>query len=326
MILISSPNSNLSQLLRHLNHQVQQGLSLEQALARLEPLLPAHAQPQVEQLKKVLQGDVSLHATPYQDSPFYDISRLAAIVRAKGGSLPGFLERYITHSHAMEVSWRGVWDGLQSLLGYVFALLIITIFVFSILLIKVLPGFQAFYSETNTELPAFTMALISGLESFQSVWIFVLIGLIPLFWIGFKTVGCIRRLRPMPDFIQRLPGLSSIAKAHLRYLWLANAYLLNRSGLDAETSLREALQLCSSASLEETLSQPEYLDLMIALKTDALEQELEYQFERLNVAYAAALASFKTKFVAGVSTLIAILVGAAIIAVYLPIFGLGSAI
>jgi type IV pilus assembly protein PilC len=262
------------------------------------------------------------------------------------GALESMLDRVATYLEKTELLKRKV----KKAMTYPAAIIIVAIIVTSILLVKVVPQFESLFQGFGADLPAFTQMVVAMSEWLQKWWWAVLIGIIA-FIFAFRTAK--QRSAKFSDlvdkYILKLPvvgpiidrsavakfarvlsttfaagvplvdALDSVAGATGNAVYRdAIQYVKNEvsSGTQLQTAMRQtgafpvlAIQLTSIG--EESGN----LDEMLSKVADHFEAEVDDMVDNLTALMEPLIMA-----------VLGVLVGGLIIAMYLPIFQMGSAI
>jgi type IV pilus assembly protein PilC len=122
-------------------------------------------------------------ASSLRKKPEYFDDLYCSLVDAgeQAGALETLLERVATYKEKTEALKAKI----KKAMTYPIAVVIVAMIVSAILLIKVVPQFQAVFSSFGAKLPGFTLMVIGMSEILQNWWYIVLAGLV-LFVFGFK--------------------------------------------------------------------------------------------------------------------------------------------
>jgi type IV pilus assembly protein PilC len=115
----------------------------------------------------------------------------------QSGALETMLERVATYKEKSEI----LKSKIKKAMKYPIAVIVVAVIVTMILLIKVVPVFSDLFSSFGAELPAFTQMVVGMSEWMQSWW-FVLIVIIGAAIIGFSEAK--KRSKKFRDFLDRL--------------------------------------------------------------------------------------------------------------------------
>jgi type IV pilus assembly protein PilC len=136
----------------------------------------------VNELKQEVAAGNSF-ASSLMKKPEYFDDLYCSLVDAgeQAGALEALLERVATYKEKTELLKAKI----KKAMTYPIAVIIVALLVSAILLIKVVPQFQAVFSSFGAKLPAFTMMVIGLSELLQNWWYIVIIGLF-IFVYSFK--------------------------------------------------------------------------------------------------------------------------------------------
>lgn len=91
----------------------------------------------------------------------------------QAGALETLLDRVATYKEKTEALKAKI----KKAMNYPIAVIVVAVIVSAILLIKVVPQFQQVFANFGAELPAFTVMVINISEALQESWLFILIGI-----------------------------------------------------------------------------------------------------------------------------------------------------
>ncbi|MFL9814633.1 type II secretion system F family protein [Stutzerimonas sp. VN223-3] len=264
----------------------------------------------------------------------------------QSGSLEALLDRVATYKEKTEALKAKI----KKAMNYPIAVVLVAIIVSAILLIKVVPQFQDVFANFGAELPAFTLMVIGLSEALQEWWYVVLIGLIGAAY-AFKqahtrsekfrnwfdrvllkvpVVGDILYKSAVARFARTLSttfaagvplvdALDSVSGATGNVVFRnATAKVKNdvSSGMQLNFSMRTtgtfpSMAIQMTAIGEESGS----LDEMLAKVATFYEDEVDNMVDGLTALMEPMIMA-----------VLGVLVGGLIIAMYLPIFQLGSVV
>lgn len=238
---------------------------------------------------------------------------------------------------------------LISALTYPVIILSTAVLVVAFMLHFVVPMFQDIFKQQNVELPAITKFIISLSEFMQDygmIFIFIIIGIIA----SKSFLNKKKRFKQLKDtLILRLPFLGNFVKGIYLSQFTQAVSLLTASKVPVVNSiqlvkqminfypLQAALELVEQhilrgESLSKSLSKHKLFDdKMIALVKVAEEtNQTEFIFDRLNMQYNTQVQQ-QSKMLSTIMEpiiilVVGVLVGVILVAMYLPMFKLSSAI
>ncbi len=220
--------------------------------------------------------------------------------------------------------------GMRGLPFYLLSITAVGALVVTILLIFVMPQFEALFRGFGADLPALTR-LVIDLSRF-GIPIFLIA--LPMFaWLTYESLA-FKRITSNGEiphwYSWKYSVMGAVTRRHFDvvHLWLVDLALKStRSGEQAlaiaATVMREISPKLTLDGLDRS-TLPEELALSVRLGT--LERELAYRAEYLLLELPAMTENQLDKISFLVKVIIGVCVGIIVIAMYLPIFRLGSAI
>lgn len=301
----------------------------------------------VDEIKQEVAAGNSL-ANSLRKKPMYFDDLYCNLVDAgeQSGALETLLDRVATYKEKTE----SLKAKIKKAMTYPIAVVIVAVIVSAILLIKVVPQFQSVFSSFGAELPAFTQMVIALSEVLQAWWFVFLIG---IFVIAFVLRELHRRSEKFRDgtdrTILKLPIVGDILykSAVARY-----ARTLSTT-FAAGVPLVEALDSVSGATgnvvfrnavnkIKQDVSSGTQLNFSMrttgvfpsmAIQMASIGEEsgsLDAMLDKVASYYEEevdnAVDNLTTLMEPMIMAVLGVLVGGLIIAMYLPIFQLGSVV
>ena len=310
-----------------------------------------HEKPAVQDLLLSVKADIesgqtmadSLRKHPkYFDDLFCDLVDAGE----QSGSLEGMLDRIATYKEKTEA----LKSKIKKALNYPIAVVAIAIIVTSILLIKVVPQFQEIFEGFGAELPAFTMMVIHISEFMVSYWWIFLFGMIGFVITYKKMLASSKSMRDKQDkvllkapvigellhkaaiarytrtlsttFAAGVPlveALSSAAGASGNALYRDAIYQIRN---DVTTGMQMNMAMQSTGIFPNMVVQmvaigeeSGSIDAMLSKVADIYEQQVDDAVDGLSALLEPLIMS-----------VLGVLVGGLIIAMYLPIFQMGNVV
>ncbi|PAU66019.1 type II secretion system protein F [Pseudomonas sp. PIC25] len=264
----------------------------------------------------------------------------------QSGALETLLDRVATYKEKTEALKAKI----KKAMTYPIAVVVVAIIVSAILLIKVVPQFQSVFENFGAELPAFTMMVINLSELLQEWWFIVLIC---FFAIGFSFKELHKRSEGFRNWIDRavlkLPIVGDILykSAVARYArTLSTTFAAGVPLVDALDSVSGATGNVVFKSAVNKIKQDVStgMQLNFSMRTTAVFPAMAVQMTAIGEESGALddmldkVASFYEEEVDNmvdsltslmepmIMAVLGVLVGGLIIAMYLPIFQLGSVV
>lgn len=301
----------------------------------------------VDEIKQEVSAGNSL-ANSLRKKPQYFDDLYCNLVDSgeQSGSLETLLDRVATYKEKTEALKAKV----KKAMTYPIAVIVVAIVVTAILLIKVVPTFQELFSGFGAELPAFTMMVIHLSEWLQSYGFLVLVGLVAF---GFIFKQAHRRSEKFRNAVDRsllkLPIVGDIfyKGSVARYArTLATTFsagvplveaLDSVAGATGNVVFRNAVRKIQSDvssgvqlnfSMRTSAVFPSMAVQMTAIgeESGALDEMLDKVAEFYESEVDNLVDNLTTLMEPMIMAVLGVLVGGLIIAMYLPIFGMGGVI
>ncbi|MGM0952099.1 MAG: type II secretion system F family protein [Pseudomonadota bacterium] len=264
----------------------------------------------------------------------------------KAGALEQMLERIATYLEKTEILKKKV----KKAMTYPIAVIVVAIIVTAILLVKVVPQFQSLFEGFGADLPVFTQFVVELSEWLQKWWFVVLIGIVGSIFL-FKEAR--RRSQKFSDFIDKwvlkLPVVggildkSAVAKFGrvLSTTFAAGVPLVDAlesvSGATGNAVYRDAViniknDVSSGTQLQASMRNQGVFPVM-AVQLTAIGEEsgnLDEMLGKVAEHYEAVVDDMVDNLTAlmepMIMSVLGVLVGGLIIAMYLPIFQMGKVV
>ena len=261
------------------------------------------------------------------------------------GALESMLDRVATYLEKTENLKRKV----RKAMTYPISIIIVAVIVTAILLVKVVPQFESLFQGFGADLPAFTQMVIGMSEWLQAWWWAVLIGIIGTIF-GFRTAK--KRSPRFSDavdkYVLKLPVVgmildqSAVAKfARVLSTTFASGVPLvdaldSVSGATGNAVYRDAIlqikeEVSSGTQLQTAMRQTGVFPVLAIQLTSIGEESgnLDEMLGKVADHYEAVVDDLVDNLTSlmepVIMSVLGILVGGLIIAMYLPIFQMGSA-
>ena len=307
--------------------------------------------PKLRDLVLAVRADVSsgnTFASALRKHPVYFDDLFCNLVDAgeQSGSLETMLDRIATYKEKTE----SLKAKIRKAMTYPIAVIVVAVLVSGILLIKVVPQFQTVFAGFGAELPAFTLFVIHISEVVQKYWIVILLAIAAAI-AGFTMAR--RRSKPLRDAIDRtalkVPVVGNLIEksAVARFArTLATTFAAGVPLVDALNSVAGATgnsvfvnatykvrddvstgqQL--NFSMRSTGVFPNMVVQMVAIGEESgaldtmLDKSASYYEEQVDNAVDNLTALMEPL----IMSVLGVLIGGLIIAMYLPIFQLGRVV
>ena len=264
----------------------------------------------------------------------------------KAGALEQMLDRIATYLEKTELLKKKV----KKAMTYPIAVVVVALIVTAILLVKVVPQFESLFQGFGAELPVFTQMVVELSEWMQSWWFVVLISIVGTIFL-FKEA--VRRSQKFSDLVDRLVlklpvvgeilDKSAVAKFGrvLSTTFAAGVPLVDAldsvAGATGNAVYRDAIQrvkadVSSGTQLQASMRHQDVFPVM-AVQLTAIGEEsgnLDEMLAKVAEHYEAVVDDMVDNLTAlmepMIMSVLGVLVGGLIIAMYLPIFQMGQVV
>ena len=307
--------------------------------------------PKLAELIKEIRSDVSggnSFASAISKHPEQFDELFCNLVDAgeQSGALESMLDRIATYKEKTESLKAKV----RKAMTYPIAVLVVAFVVSGILLVKVVPQFEEVFAGFGAELPAFTQMVINFSEVAQAYWLYAVIVMAAL---GFAFSKIYKRSKPLRESIDKLVLKAPVAGEIVEKSAIARFARTLSTTFAAGVPLVDALNSVSGATgnsvyvyavnqvrddvstgqqlhfaMKNTQVFPNMVTQMVAIGEEAgalddmLDKSAAYYEEQVDNA-VDNLTSLMEPIIMSV---LGVLVGGLIIAMYLPIFQLGAVV
>ncbi len=339
---------DVSLIARQMATMMKAGVPLVQSL---EIIGSGNEKPTVQELVLQIKNDVeggNNLADALRKHPRHFDDLFCDLVGAgeQSGALETMLERIALYKEKSEA----LKSKIKKALNYPIAVLVVAGIVTSILLIKVVPMFEAMFKDFGADLPAFTQFVVGISDYMQDYWWVFLLGIVALF-VANKEMN--HRSEPFRDFkdrlVLKLPILSEILNkgAVARYArTLSTTFaagvplveaLESAAGASGNVVYRKAILKIRddvSTGMQMNLSMqsvnifPNMVVQMVAIgeESGALDSMLSKVAEIYEQEVDDAVDGLASLIEPIIMSILGVVVGGLIIAMYLPIFQMGSVV
>ncbi|MGA1071865.1 MAG: type II secretion system F family protein [Pseudohongiellaceae bacterium] len=267
-------------------------------------------------------------------------------VGESSGSLEVMLDRLATFKEKTEA----LKSKIRKAMNYPIAIILVALLSSGIMLIEVVPALAETFSSFGAELPAFTLFVVALSDWVTAYWWQSLLGAGIVLILSKEALLRFRALRQLVDrLLLRLPIVGAIIKAAcyarfsrtLSTLYAAGVPLVDAldsvAGATGNHVFEQAInkirtEVTSGQSLHSAISStglfPTMISQMVSIgeESGSLEAMLERSATHFEAEVDDAVDSLTSLLEPAIIVVIGVLVGGLVIAMYLPIFQLGSVI
>ena len=301
----------------------------------------------VTNIKNDVAGGGGLAASLGKHPRYFDELFCSLVAAGEGsGRLETMLDRVATYKEKTEALKRKI----KKALTYPTAVVVVAIVVTGILLVKVVPQFAETFRSFGSDLPAFTLFVLRLSEFVQAWWFLILLALLALAW-GFREAR-IRSAR-FNEAFDKLALKAPVVGNIVHDAVVARFSRTLATTFNAGVPLVEALESTAGAagnivysrailnirddvttgatlyqSIKSTGLFPNMLLQMVSIGEESgqLDEMLDKVASHYEEAVDNAVDSLSSLMEPIIMSILGILVGGLMVAMYLPIFMLGSVV
>ena len=284
----------------------------------------------------------AFEAHPRHVTPIYTASLMAG---ERSGSLEQVLRRYVAYVQVIS----GVQRRVVSALVYPAVLTLLSLAVVAIIVVRVVPEFNEFYKGFDAELPLATRAIVAVSDAIRSQIVLLLLGLVGLVFGARWALRQPAHRQRLDRLILRLPGLGMIARQFSTSQLARTLGTLLGGGIPLVTALDVASRSVSNrhiaaqmADITRQVREGQPLSAAMAAKgevpdvsvkmvevgeaTGALQDMLNAIADFYDEDIETKLSRFLLLIEPVLLVVMGIVIAALLIALYLPVFQLSSAL
>ncbi|GGY76149.1 type II secretion system F family protein [Marinobacter zhanjiangensis] len=264
----------------------------------------------------------------------------------KAGALEQMLERIATYLEKTELLKKKV----KKAMTYPIAVVVVAIIVTAILLVKVVPQFESLFQGFGADLPVFTQMVIQLSEWMQKWWFIILLGIVAFIFSFGQAKRRSQKFSDMVDkYILKIPIMgeiidkSAVAKFGrvLSTTFAAGVPLVEAldsvAGATGNAVYRDAVmkikdEVSSGVQLQAAMKQTDVFPVM-AVQLTAIGEEsgnLDEMLAKVAEHYEAVVDDMVDNLTSlmepMIMSVLGVLVGGLIVAMYLPIFQMGQVV
>jgi type IV pilus assembly protein PilC len=338
--------SNISEFTRQFATLSQAGVPV---LRSLDIIVESSDNPKMQDMVRTIHADINdgkpLSVAFGRHPKYFDVMYVGLVaVGETSGSLDSMLLRLASHMERTQAIIKKI----KKALTYPVAILVIAFFIVIGLLMTVVPVFQEMFESMGASLPAFTQMIVDASEAVQSYWHFIFSGIAAFIFSFKKVYARSQKLRDgMDRLVLKLPVFGDLIKQSLVSRFARVLSTTFSSGVpivDGLDSVEQAIdnivyknaikdiknKVKTGASIADSIKStgvfPPTLYHMVAIgeESGSLDGMLTKTADIFDDNVNDSVDALTTLLEPMVMVLIAGILGGVIIALYLPLFDLGS--
>jgi len=306
---------------------------LPSALKELKDASPGEYTEDIEYLQQLLDG-ATTGQRRLQPDPYRAIQKLLPAV---GDSRETLFREFVAYIRQSRIVFETYWAGVIGLIWYLAAVASVALVVALIFANSVIPSFDGMFTEFGARLPEFTEFVFAlsgaGVPAFAALLAVTVAIVVFCVWLFHRRI---QQMAPLPRWPKWAPILGRIAETYNFGLFLNYARILRTCGVEPQRAVNEAAALTNQAAAlpfdtsgEGPSSHeqfPALTELGVAARLGQFDAEISHQCEQHLGELTLALVNTRDRFSVVLKLALYLFVGGLVVAMYLPIFKLGSVI
>jgi len=333
---------------RQLATMMRAGVPLLQSF---EIVAKGHSNPSVAKLITDLRADVETGTSlnqAFRKFPLYFDALFCNLVGA--GEQAGILEDLLTRLAVYKEKTIAIKGKIKSALFYPVSILAVAFIVTAVIMIWVVPAFKSVFTSFGADLPAPTIIVMNISDFFVKWWYLIFGGLFAAFYFFFQTWKRSEKMqRFMDTLLLKVPVFGEVIKKATIARWTRTLATMFAAGVPLVESLDSVggasgnfvyldatrkiqTEVSTGTSLTSAMQNanvfPSMVTQMVAIgeESGALDQMLGKVADFYEDEVDEAVESLSSLMEPMIMVILGVLIGGLVIAMYLPIFKLGSVV
>jgi len=331
---------------RQLATMMKAGVPLLQSF---EIVAKGHSNPSVSKLIQDLRSDVETGTSlnqAFRKFPLYFDALFCNLVGA--GEQAGILEDLLTRLAIYKEKTIAIKGKIKSALFYPISILVVAFVVTAVIMIFVVPAFKSVFTSFGADLPAPTLIVMAISDYFVKWWYLIFGGIFAFFYFFFQTWKRSEKMqRTMDTLLLKAPVFGPVIQKATIARWTRTLATMFAAGVPLVESLdsvggaagnfvyqdatkRIQTEVSTGTSLTAAMQNanvfPSMVTQMVAIgeESGALDQMLGKVADFYEDEVDEAVESLSSLMEPMIMAILGVLIGGLVIAMYLPIFKLGS--
>ena len=310
-----------------------------------------HANPSVSKLIQDIRGDVETGTSlnqAFRKFPLYFDPLFCNLVGA--GEQAGILEDLLARLAMYKEKTLAIKGQIKSALFYPVSILGVAFIVTAVIMIWVVPAFKSVFSSFGADLPAPTLFVMAISDFFVANWYFIFGGLFGAFYLFFQAWRrSVPMQRRMDAILLKVPIFGAVVRKATIARWTRTLATMFAAGVPLVESLDSVggasgnavyqdatrkiqTEVSTGTSLTIAMQNadvfPNMVTQMVAIgeESGALDQMLGKVADFYEDEVDEAVKSLSSLMEPLIMVILGVLIGGLVVAMYLPIFKLGSVI
>jgi len=331
---------------RQLATMMKAGVPLLQSF---EIVAKGHSNPSVSKLIQDLRSDVETGTSlnqAFRKFPLYFDALFCNLVGA--GEQAGILEDLLTRLAIYKEKTIAIKGKIKSALFYPISILVVAFVVTAVIMIFVVPAFKSVFTSFGADLPAPTLIVMAISDYFVKWWYLIFGGIFAFFYFFFQTWKRSEKMqRTMDTLLLKAPVFGPVIQKATIARWTRTLATMFAAGVplvesldsvggaagnfvyqDATKKIQTEVSTGTSltAAMQNANVFPSMVTQMVAIgeESGALDQMLGKVADFYEDEVDEAVESLSSLMEPMIMAILGVLIGGLVIAMYLPIFKLGS--
>ncbi|NDI86056.1 type II secretion system F family protein [Undibacterium crateris] len=341
-------DADITLFTRQLATMMKAGVPLLQSF---DIVAKGNANPSVSKLLQDIRGDVETGTSlnqAFRKYPLYFDPLFCNLVGA--GEQAGILEDLLTRLAIYKEKTQTIKKKIKSALTYPIAILSVAFIVTAVIMIWVVPAFKEVFMSFGAELPAPTLFVMALSDFFVTYWYIIFGGLFGAIYFFFQTWRrSLQMQRAMDRILLQAPIFGAVIRKATIARWTRTLSTMFAAGVPLVESLDSvggaagnAVYLDATIKIQTEVSTgtsltvamqnanvfPSMVTQMVAIgeESGALDNMLGKVADFYEEEVDEAVASLSSLMEPLIMVILGVLIGGLVVAMYLPIFKLGSVI
>ncbi|MFZ4528514.1 MAG: type II secretion system F family protein [Undibacterium curvum] len=341
-------DADITLFTRQLATMMKAGVPLLQSF---DIVAKGNANPSVSKLLQDIRGDVETGTSlnqAFRKYPLYFDPLFCNLVGA--GEQAGILEDLLTRLAIYKEKTQTIKKKIKSALTYPIAILSVAFIVTAVIMIWVVPAFKEVFMSFGAELPAPTLFVMALSDFFVTYWYMIFGGLFGAIYFFFQTWRrSLQMQRAMDRILLQAPIFGAVIRKATIARWTRTLSTMFAAGVPLVESLDSvggaagnAVYLDATIKIQTEVSTgtsltvamqnanvfPSMVTQMVAIgeESGALDNMLGKVADFYEEEVDEAVASLSSLMEPLIMVILGVLIGGLVVAMYLPIFKLGSVI
>lgn len=310
-----------------------------------------HANPAVSKLLLDLRADVETGTSlnqAFRKYPLYFDALFCNLVGA--GEQAGILEDLLARLATYKEKTLAIKGKIKSALFYPVSILVVAFIVTAVIMIWVVPAFKSVFTSFGADLPAPTVIVMNISDFFVKWWYLIFGGLFAAIYFFFQTWKRSEKMqRTMDALLLKVPVFGDVIRKATVARWTRTLATMFAAGvplvesldsvggasgnfvyLDATKKIQTEVSTGTSltAAMQNANVFPSMVTQMVAIgeESGALDQMLGKVADFYEEEVDEAVESLSSLMEPMIMVILGVLIGGLVVAMYLPIFKLGSVV